>query len=157
MEALVALRAFVKTILAAAGMLYVAAASAEQPAFVPDFKENFPDAFVLPAGNEFIAYSTNDGPNVPMARSTDLVHWSFVIDPATGKKRDALPRLGSWAKTGFTWAPEVLQLGGKYLLYYTASDVKKNAQCIGVAVATDPLGPFVDDRADPIVCQTDLG
>jgi beta-xylosidase len=68
-----------------------------------------------------------------------------------------MPKLGSWAKEGFTWAPEVLQLGGKYLLYYTASDVRRNAQCIGVAVATDPLGPFVDERAEPIVCQTDLG
>ena len=51
----------------------------------------------------------------------------------------------------------MLQLGGKYLLYYTASDTRKNMQCIGVAVASDPLGPFVDDRAEPIVCQTGLG
>jgi beta-xylosidase len=139
-----------------AAVLCIAAPALADPAFVPLFKENFPDAFVLPHGSEFIAYSTNDGPNVPMATSTDLVHWSFVTDPA-GRKRDALPRLGSWAKTGFTWAPEVLQLGDKYLLYYTASDVKKNAQCIGVAVADDPLGPFADSRAEPIVCQTELG
>lgn len=154
MEALVAFRALLKTIAIAFGLW--SAAVAADPAFVPVFKENFPDAFVLQHGAQFIAYSTNDGPNVPMATSTDLVHWAFVAD-ASGRKRDALPRLGSWAKAGFTWAPEVLQLGGKYLLYYTASDVKRNAQCIGVAVATDPLGPFVDDRADPIVCQTDLG
>ena len=51
----------------------------------------------------------------------------------------------------------MLQLGDKYLLYYTAADVKRKAQCVGVAVATDPLGPFVDDRTDPIVCQTDKG
>lgn len=154
MEALVAFRALLKTIAIAFGLW--SAAVAADPAFVPVFKENFPDAFVLQHGAQFIAYSTNDGPNVPMATSTDLVHWAFVAD-ASGRKRDALPRLGSWAKAGFTWAPEVLQLGGKYLLYYTASDVKRNAQCIGVAVATDPLGPFVDDRADPIVCQTELG
>jgi beta-xylosidase len=84
------------------------------------------------------------------------VHWSFVTD-AQGRRRDAMPRLGSWAKTGFTWAPEVLQLNDRYLLYYTASDVKKNAQCIGVAVATDPLGPFVDSSPEPLVCQTELG
>jgi beta-xylosidase len=157
MEALVAWRALLTRILTAAGLLCTAAVSQAEAAFVPVFKENFPDAFVLPHGSEFIAYSTNDGPNVPMARSTDLVHWSFVTDAATGRKRDALPRLGSWAKTGFTWAPEVLQLGDRYLLYYTASDVKRNAQCIGVAVATDPLGPFVDNRSEPIVCQTELG
>ena len=58
-------------------------------------RENFPDAFVLPHGSEFIAYSTNDGPNVPVAVSRDLVHWSFVGDPATDKQRDALPQLGT--------------------------------------------------------------
>ena len=150
-----ALRAFLKSIAIASGLL--SAAAAAEPAFVPAFQENFPDAFVLRHGAQFIAYSTNDGPNVPMATSTDLVHWAFANDSATGKKRDALPKLGAWAKEGFTWAPEVLQLGDKYLLYYTASDVKRKSQCIGVAVASDPLGPFVDDRSDPIVCQTDLG
>jgi beta-xylosidase len=154
MEALVALRAFLKTTAMTLGM--VGAAAAAEPAFVPAFRENFPDASVLQHGSRFIAYSTNDGPNVPMATSNDLVHWTFVGD-SNGKKRDALPRLGSWAREGFTWAPEVIQLGQKYLLYYTASDVKRNAQCIGVAVAADPLGPFVDDRPEPIVCQAELG
>lgn len=145
-----------RTIAIAAAMLCVGAAPPAQPAFVPVFKVNFADPFVLLHAGRFIAYSTNDGPNVPMATSTDLVHWAFVGD-ASGKQRDALPRLGSWAKTGFTWAPEVLQLGDKFLLYYTASDPHKDAQCIGVAVASDPLGPFVDDRSEPIVCQVDLG
>ena len=104
-----------------------AAAQGSQPSFVPVLRQNFPDAFVLPHGSEFIAYSTNDGPNVPVAVSRDLVHWSIATDPTTGKQRDAMPRLGVWAKTGFTWAPEVMQLGDKYLLYYTASDRRKNA------------------------------
>ncbi|HEV2594722.1 MAG TPA: glycoside hydrolase family 43 protein [Sphingomicrobium sp.] len=128
-----------------------------EPSFVPVFPMNFPDAFILPHGSEFIAYATNDGPNVPMARSTDLVHWSFVGDPGTGRERDALPKLGPWAKSGFTWAPEVLQLGQTYVLYYTASSRKYNAQCIGSAVATDPYGPFVDNSPEPLVCQTELG
>ena len=140
----------------AALSLCASGAATADPSFVPVFREDFPDAFVLLHGGRFIAYATNNGPNVPMATSADLVHWSFVTGP-DGKKRDALPRLGSWAKAGFTWAPEVLELGGKYLLYYTASDSRKNMQCVGVAVAADPLGPFVDDRAEPIICQTSLG
>jgi beta-xylosidase len=152
----VALRACLRTIGIAAGLLCIGAADLTQNAFVPVLKENFPDPFVLSHGSRFIGYSTNDGPNVPMATSPDLVHWSFAADSA-GKRRDALPRLGAWAKAGFTWAPAVLQLGNLYLLYNPASDRRKNMQCIGVAVAGDPLGPFVDSRPDPIVCQTDRG
>jgi beta-xylosidase len=150
-------RKVAKLIVAAAGALCIAAAPSDEPSFVPVFKADFPDAFVLLNGSRFIAYSTNNGPNVPIATSTDLVHWTFVGDPATGKQRDAMPTLGSWAKTGFTWAPEVLQLGNKFLLYYTASDRRKDAQCIGVAEASDPFGLFVDSRSEPIVCQTKLG
>ena len=146
---------FRRLVITAAGLLCLAASS--EPSFVPVFKENFPDPFVLRHGAEFIAYSTNDGPNVPIATSRDLVHWAFATDPATGRRRDALPALGAWAKPGFTWAPGVLELGGRYLLYYTASDRKRDTQCIGVAEAANPLGPFVDRRAEPIVCQAELG
>ena len=51
----------------------------------------------------------------------------------------------------------MLELNGKYLLYYTASDRRENMQCVGVAVAADPKGPFVDANLGPIVCQTKLG
>jgi beta-xylosidase len=158
MEAPVALRAVVKTlVVAAAGLLCAAAEPLTQDAFVPVFRQNFPDPFVLLHGGRFYAYSTNEGANVPVATSTDLVHWAFAADPASGKRIDALPKLGAWAKEGFTWAPEVLALGGKYLLYYTASDRRKDMQCIGVAVASQPLGPFVDNSPEPLVCQTAIG
>ena len=38
-------------------------------------------------GGEFIAYATNDGINLPMLVSRDLVNWSQVKDPATGEAR----------------------------------------------------------------------
>ena len=153
------LRALPKMLLLAAAAAFATSAAEPltQDAFVPVFEEDFPDAFVLPHGSQFIAYATNNGANVPIAISRDLVTWNFAPDPTTGKVRDALPQLGAWAKEGFTWAPEVLQLGNRYLLYYTASDRRRNAQCIGVAEGSDPMGPFVDGRAEPIVCQTDLG
>ena len=151
-----ALRAVVKNIAIGLGLLCIAATPASTPSFVPVLQENFPDAFVLLHEGHFIAYSTNDGPNVPMATSPDLVRWSLVTNP-DGKRRDAMPKLAPWAKTGFTWAPEVLKLGGKFLLYYTANYSKKDVQCIGVAVAGDPLGPFVDNSLEPLVCQLALG
>ncbi|HEY8591495.1 MAG TPA: glycoside hydrolase family 43 protein [Sphingomicrobium sp.] len=151
-------RVLARAFAAAASLFLVAAAPAADPSFVPVLETNFPDAFVLQRGGDFIAYATNDGANVPVATSRDLKNWALVADRTDPKKKhDAMPKLGSWAKEGFTWAPEVLELNGKYLLYYTASDRKRDAQCIGVAVASDPLGPFVDSNADPIVCQTKLG
>lgn len=138
--------------------LALSAAATAEPSFVPVLKTNFPDAFVLPHGSEFLAYSTNDGANVPVAMSRNLTDWTVLADPADPKRKyDAMPRMASWAKEGFTWAPEVLELNGKYLLYYTASARRENAQCVGVAVAADPKGPFVDSNAGPVVCQTKLG
>ena len=58
-------------LVAFAALLAPAASAAADPSFVPVFREDFPDAFVLLHGSEFIAYATNNGPNVPMARSTE--------------------------------------------------------------------------------------
>jgi beta-xylosidase len=129
-----------------------------QASFVPVLKDNFPDAFVLQHKGEAIAYATNDGANLPIAVSRDLINWTIVADPANPKKKyDAMPALGPWAKEGFTWAPEVFEIGGKWHLYYTASSRKHDAQCIGLAIADDPRGPFRDASAEPFVCQPKLG
>lgn len=135
-----------------------APAALAEPSFVPVYRDNFPDPHVVPYDGQFVAYATNAGVNMPMLTSRDLITWSRVTDPANPKKmRDGLPKLGAWAKEGFTWAPEVAQVGNRWLLYYTASSRKLNSQCVGVAVADNPLGPFVDTQPAPIVCQTDLG
>ncbi len=142
---------------AALALTAAAAPSATQPRFVPVFAENFPDPFVLPLpGGEFLAYSTNDVQNVPMATSRDLVNWRWVRN-ARGAKRDAMPRLAPWVKEGFTWAPEVMKVGPRYILYYTANHRRQDKQCLGVAVSSDPRGPFVDNSTKPLVCQFELG
>lgn len=144
--------------LAAIVLAGLSAAALAEPAFVPVYRENFPDAFVTRNRAEFIAYATNDGVNVPMITSRDLVHWAPVGDAANPAKRlDGMPRLASWVKEGLTWAPEVLQIGEQWLLYYTAHDAKGNRQCIGVARAADPKGPFIDSSPRPLVCQVELG
>jgi beta-xylosidase len=50
-----------------------------------------------------------------------------------------------------------MEVGGRWLLYYTANHRKKDVQCIGIAVADNPTGPFRDTSAEPAVCQFDLG
>ncbi len=113
----------------------------------PVHGENFPDPFVLRVGDTYYAYATNDEDgNVQTLRSSDLVTWE--------QGEDALPQLGTWAYTGKTWAPEVLDAGNeRFVLYYTANAAEYGAQCIGAAVARSPEGPFVDRSKEPLVCQ----
>jgi len=142
--------------LAAIVLAGFSAAALAEPSFVPVYKDNFPDPFVVANGGEFIAYATNDGINLPMLVSRDLVTWTPVGDTA-GKRLDGMPVLAPWVKAGRTWAPEVMRVGNRWLLYYTASHRGKNVQCIGVASADNPRGPFRDSSAEPMLCQFELG
>jgi beta-xylosidase len=38
-------------------------------------------------------------------------------------------------------------------MYYSVHDINHNTQCISVASATSPSGPFVDKTRSPLVCQ----
>ncbi|ADV66109.1 glycoside hydrolase family 43 protein [Deinococcus maricopensis] len=116
----------------------------------PVIDEDFPDPFILRVGKAYYAYGTNAGGlDVPVRRSSDLVHWTFV--------GDALGGLGAWASGGFTWAPEVARTPKGYVLYYTARHTASGRQCIGAAFSANPEGPFRDASAAPLVCQLDLG
>ena len=121
----------------------------------PVIDTDMPDPFVLDAGERYYLYSTtNITDNYPYATSEDLVTWE--------PRGDAMPRLPAWAN-GNPWAPEVTQTSAGYVMYFTAraAGVKRpdgaDAQCVGVAVGDTPDGPFVDDGAEPLVCQVALG
>ncbi len=130
---------------------------ASQP-FVPVFETDFPDAAVLRDGATFFAYATNaqgDKANVQVARSSDLVKWELVRNG--DQLHDAMPVLPPWAKRGRTWAPEVIKTAAGYVLHFTAHDRKSDLQCLGAAFSTSPLGPFVSDATETLICQTELG
>ncbi|WP_322509158.1 glycoside hydrolase family 43 protein [Anaerolinea sp.] len=118
----------------------------------PVLRENFADPFILQRDDTFYLYATNSsGKNIPLAISTDLVHWKI--------QGDAMPALPKWTKMtgGLVWAPEVMEFNGKFLLYYTARDQTSNKQCVGVAVSDRPEGKFRDINPTPLVCQSDQG
>jgi beta-xylosidase len=116
----------------------------------PVWDQDFPDPAVLAAGGRYYAYATQGGgKNIQTLITSDLVHWR----PGP----DALPEVGTWATAGDTWAPEVIQLGGRYVMYYVAHANEAGKQCIGRATATAPTGPFTDSAAAPLVCQAALG
>lgn len=78
--------------------------------------------------------------------SPDLHSWSAPTDP--------LPTLPSWASTGRTWAPAVIQVGGKYVMYYTVLDTALGMQCLSVATSAAPGAAFSDTSSAPLACQT---
>ncbi len=113
---------------------------------------DFPDPDVVRIDGTYYGYGTNSAAgNTGIIESTDLVHWSVV--------GNALPSLPSWAVPGATWAPGVVQLGSSFALYYSAKVAGPGGgeECISVATATQPQGPFVDTSTAPLECQPALG
>ncbi|GAC1594042.1 MAG: glycoside hydrolase family 43 protein [Acidimicrobiales bacterium] len=116
----------------------------------PAYAEDFPDPSVIKIGATYWAYGTGSGNrNLSMMSSPDLATWS---DPV-----DALPILPSWAAPGFTWAPGVIANATSYLMYYTARVAATGQQCISVASAHSPAGPFFDLNSTPMICQLASG
>lgn len=121
----------------------------------PVIDSSFADPSVIRAGDTYYAYGTNDaGANMPVAAAPD------ITGPWKRRTSDGLVKLPSWATGGRTWAPEVVPPGpgnGRYVLYFTARDKDEDEQCIGVATASSPAGPFVALDGDPLVCPVKLG
>jgi hypothetical protein len=83
---------------------------------------------------------------------------SSTITSFSGPPIDAMPTLPPWAEPGFTWAPDVLKVGSRYLLWFNAALASTGTtatKCIGVASSTNPAGPYVSKAAAPLVCQLD--
>lgn len=118
----------------------------------PVLRANFPDPGLLKVEDTYYAYATNGASkNVQLARSTDLIRWEILTD--------AMPSLPTWAQLGggYVWAPEVIEIEGQYVLYYTARDKEADRQCIGVAVSDSPEGKFRDSNEQALVCQVEEG
>jgi arabinan endo-1,5-alpha-L-arabinosidase len=118
----------------------------------PVVDEDFPDPDLLEVDGTYYAYATNTATlNVQVATSTDLETWE-VSDT------DALPELPAWVIPGKTWAPEVSQFGpGQFVMYPTTTNFDPTYQCIGVATATSPEGPFQMVGEGMLVCPAEEG
>ena len=111
---------------------------------------DFPDPDVILVGQTYYAYATNSvAGNIQIIDSTDLEHWTAI--------GNALPRLPSWANTGYTWAPSVTKIGAHYDMYYAVDPTASTTECISVATAASPQGPFADSSGGPLECQPTFG
>jgi len=118
-----------------------------------------PDGFYYLVSTES-EYSFSPYHALPIFRSPDLVHWTYLNDvfsPGTG--------FPSWANTEIAdrkdfWAPDLSFYRGKYYLYYAATQKSDPAaptdnKAIGVATADSPAGPW-HDSGKPVVTGTDF-
>ena len=105
----------------------------------PAFSGDAPDPNVVRTPDGYVAYSTEvAGVALPARWSPDLVLWSAPVE--------AMPRLPRWAAPGRTWAPAVAAVGDRWVLWATAAVRGRVQQCLLVATAPSPLGPFVAER-----------
>jgi len=116
----------------------------------PVYTGDFPDPCIVAAGGAFYAYGTQaGGRNVPVLRSVDLRAWEPV--------GDALPTVFGWARPGRTWSPAVLHRCDSYVGYLVLWEPRSNRQCIALASASTPEGPFVDRAGRPFIFQVRRG
>jgi len=124
------------------------------PAAVVVRGSDLADPSVLAVAGTLYAYGTNTvfGGHVPVLTSGDGRTWR--------RAGDALPTLPGWAApadTFSTWAPAVTHVGSGYRLYYTTRSAATGTECVSVASARRPAGPFRDSSDRPLVCQADVG
>ncbi len=108
------------------------------------------DPFILPASDGYYyLYGTGEVERGFAAyRSENLVDWEFVGEVYTGFQS------GSWTIFNH-WAPEVYEIDGKYWMFFSAdwrvnpTDELENFR-IGVAVADEPTGPFMEISDVPL-------
>ncbi len=111
---------------------------------------DFPDPDVILVGQTYFAYATNSvAGNIQIIASDNLTQWEAI--------GNALPSLPSWAKPDDTWAPSVTRVKGAFLMYYAVDVASTGTECISVATARSPQGPFVDTSTAPLECQQSLG
>jgi arabinan endo-1,5-alpha-L-arabinosidase len=111
-----------------------------------DIRVHDPSTIVKSGGEYWIFYT---GMRVPSYHSKDLITWE--------RGPSALTNVPAWTTnvSGFDgrsfWAPDVIHLDNRYLLYYSASVFGKNTS--GIGLATNPTL----DPADPDFHWTDRG
>ena len=110
----------------------------------PVLAQDCPDPGVLGVGTPPVYYAICTGGRFRIRRSHDLVLWedtdAFVFP--SGKPPYA-------ANGNRNWAPEMHEVNGKFLVYYTSVNAA-NVLSVGVASAASPTGPFTD-RGSPLV------
>ena len=113
---------------------------------------NVHDPSIIKVGDTYYCYSTDVAfgaeikPGIQIRKSKDLINWEYM-----GWVFNQLPALGSQfiQNNGgqpfqALWAPYIMKSGSEYRLYYSLSSPTPRLSVIGLATATNPLGPWTE-------------
>ncbi|MGN6644784.1 MAG: arabinan endo-1,5-alpha-L-arabinosidase [Verrucomicrobiota bacterium] len=111
---------------------------------------------VVKCNDEYWVFYTGRG--VPTCRSKDLVRWEHgpaVFEKAPDWVAKAVPANRNMSY----WAPDIMNVGNRYLLYYSVSTIGKMTSAIGLATTPtlDPSDPAFHWTDEGIVVQTQEG
>jgi hypothetical protein len=116
------------------------------------------DPAALYAGGEFNVYTTTAPACIPGRCPTYWVprFTSSSLSSTAGLRNDAMPARPAWvdARSRSIWAPSVIQLGRRYVMYFSATAGHGHAagkKCIGTAASPSPAGPFLP-LEQPLMC-----
>jgi arabinan endo-1,5-alpha-L-arabinosidase len=110
-----------------------------------------PSAIIKCNGEYWIFYT---GMGTPSIHSSDLVNW--LAGPRTFPTRPAWVAEAVPANRGDLWAPDIIKIGNRYLLFVSASSFGKNTSAIGIATNTtlDPADPAYHWSDGSVVVQS---
>jgi arabinan endo-1,5-alpha-L-arabinosidase len=135
-----------------ASCFIAANAGAQAGATLPTFQNaSVHDPSVIKVGDTFYVF----GSHLASAKSKDLMKWTQMTDGVNaanplflnGAKNvyTELAETFAWANVRDLWAPDVRRLAdGKYYMYYDACEGDAPRSALGVAVADNVEGPYVD-------------
>ncbi len=109
----------------------------------PVVRMDVPDPSIIRVGEQYYMAATSNNlrdkdskeSNYPLFTSNDMVNWQRI--------GFVLPQKPAWTINSF-WAPELIEIDGRFHCYYTARNKATGKSGIGVAVASKPEGPYED-------------
>lgn len=114
---------------------------------------NAHDPAIIKTDQGYYVYSTDvrvageAKPGVMVRKSDDLINWTWVGQALPGIPQEAL----DWTGAVNLWAPDVIQAGDTYRMYYSASSFGSTQSAIGLQTSSSPEGPWTDEG---LVVQT---
>lgn len=101
------------------------------------------DPFILCSNGMYYAYGTSSQEGFKVYVSKDLEKWT-PGDTPLGNHLVLQKGVDVWGRSDF-WAPEVYCINNKYYMFYSANTR------ICVATSLSPLGPFKQEKVQPII------